>query len=175
MRQVRLAVAALVVGMVLTPWATAQPPQPKPGPEHDMLKTLVGTWDATVKYGDQESKGTMVYKLELGGMWLVGNYEGEFGGTKFQGKSLDTYDPLKKKYVNIWVDSMSARHMTFEGTFDKDKGMLTMFGEGIGMDGKPVKYKEVTHYKDNDTMVFTMSTVGDGDNPQLTITYKRRK
>src|SRR5262249_31409183 len=82
----------------------AQAP-PKPGPELEHLKQLVGVWDATVSVG---GKGTMTYKMDLGGLWLVSEYEGEFGDQKFQGRGLDTYDSAKKKYVTVWADSMST-------------------------------------------------------------------
>ena len=38
--------------------------------------------------------------------------ESEFGGQKFQGHGMDCYDPVKKKYVGIWVDSWSTAPMT---------------------------------------------------------------
>src|SRR5262245_31986969 len=47
---------------------------PKPGPEHEILKKLVGEWDTTVRFGKDESKGTATYKLECGGLWLVSNF-----------------------------------------------------------------------------------------------------
>ncbi len=162
--------------VLLAPVALAQPPQPKPGPEHALLKRLEGTWEATVK-GREESKGTMTYKMMLGGLWLVSDYQGEFMGQKFQGKGLETYDTAKKKYVGIWVDSMSTALMTYEGNFDKDGKVLTMTGEGPGEDGKPTKFKMVSEMKDKDTMVFTMSSPGkDGkEHTMMTITYKRKK
>jgi hypothetical protein len=110
--------AACLAVLVVPILGHAQEP-PKPGPEFDHLKTLVGTWDASVKMAGGESKGTMTYKMELGGLWLVGNFEGEFGGQKFQGKGLDTYDAAKKKYVSIWVDSMGTTPMITEGGYDK--------------------------------------------------------
>jgi hypothetical protein len=150
---------------------------PKPGPEHAHLKELEGTWDATVKFMGGESKGVMTYKMELGGLWLVSDFQGDFGGMKFQGKGLETYDPAKKKYVSIWVDSMETYPMISEGTFDKERKVLTMTGQGPGMDGKMTTYKSVVEMKDKDMMVFTMSTPGkDGkDQVIMTITYKRRK
>ena len=39
-----------------------------------------------------EFKGAMTYKMELGGLWLVGSMESDLGGQKFYGKSLDTYE-----------------------------------------------------------------------------------
>src|SRR5262245_32437353 len=65
---------------------------PKPGPEHALLKKRVGTWTTTLKSGDMENKGTFTYKMELGGLWLVGSLHSDLGAVKFSGKSLDTYD-----------------------------------------------------------------------------------
>jgi Protein of unknown function (DUF1579) len=177
MRKIGLAmvVCALSPWLVSTAWA--QPAPPKPGPEHEHLKQLEGTWDATVQFGGQESKGTMTYKMDLGGLWLVSNFEGGFGGEKFQGRGLDTYDAGKKKYVGVWADSMSTTPMIMEGAYDKDTKTLTMTGEGPGQDGKPAKYKSVVEIKDEDNMLFTMSTVDkEGkDQVMMTITYKRKK
>src|SRR5215467_4593882 len=126
---------AFIVGVVLALPATAQEPA-KPGPEHKQLKKLEGTWKTTMKAGGMEFKGTMTYKMELNGLWLVGSLESDLGGQKFYGKGLDTYDARKKKYVSYWFDSMSTTPMTLEGTLDQAKKQLTMVGEGPGMDGK---------------------------------------
>jgi len=162
--------------MLLASTAVAQEP-PQPGPEHVKLKQLEGTWDATMNFGGQESKATVTYKMELGGFWLTSNFEGEFAGQKFQGRGLDGYDPAKKKYIGVWVDSMSTSPVVSEGTFDKDGKVLTMTGEGPGPDGKPVRYKMTTEHKDKDTQIFTMFAPGpDGNEATMfTVTYKRRK
>ena len=144
---------------------------PKPGPEHEVLKRMEGTWEVAVKGGGMESKATVTCRMELGGMWLVTNLEGEFAGTKFQGKGLDSYDAASKKYVSVFVDSMSSRPLVMEGTYDKDKKTLTMAGEGPGMDGKPTNYKTVTTFTDDNTMTATMS-MGDAE---FTFSYKRKK
>ena len=164
--------AVAVVAVVAVP-ASAQE-FPKPGPEHEQLKKLEGTWDATMKAPGMESKGTMTYKMDLGGLWLVSSFEGEFAGMKFSGKGLDTYDAAKKKYVGVWFDSMSTTPMTMEGTYDPAKKTLTMIGDGVGMDGKPAKWKSVSEMPDKDTVHMSMF-VGDGKEPMFTITYKRKK
>ncbi len=71
---------------------------------------------------------------------------------------------------------MSTSPVITEGTYDKDGKMLTMTGEGPGLDGKPMKYKLTTEHKDKDSMFFTMYGPGpDGkEGPMFTITYKRR-
>ena len=173
----RLMVLCCVVALLAVSTATAQPQPPKPGPEHERLKQLEGTWEATIKSDAGESKGTMTYKTDVKGMWLVGDFQGEFGGEKFQGKALDGYDVRKKQYVSVWVDSWSATPMLSTGSFDKDGKVLTMTGEGTGMDGKPTKFKSVTQLKDKDTMKFTMYML-DKDNKEqvmMTINYKRKK
>ena len=58
--------------------------------------------------------------------------------------------------------------------FDKEKKTLTMVGDGMGMDGKPAKWKSVTTMKDKDTMHMSMY-VGDAKDPMFTVTYKRKK
>ncbi|MGL4550732.1 MAG: DUF1579 domain-containing protein [Gemmataceae bacterium] len=147
---------------------------PKPGPEHEMLAKLAGTWDTTMKAPGMESKGTATYKMELGGIWLGGVLESELFGTKFTGKSLESYHPAKKKYVSVWVDSMSTAPVTMEGTYDEEKKTLTMAGEGPAMEGKMAKYKSVSKMPDADTLEMTM-WIGDGKEPAFTIVYKRKK
>ena len=146
---------------------------PRPGPEHKLLKNLEGTWDTTMKAGGKESRGKVTYKMELGGLWLAGSLESEMFGTKFSGKSLESYNPVKKKYVSVWVDSMSTAPVIMEGTYDKEKKTLTMAGEGPGMGGKPTRYKSVSKMPDADTVEMTM-WIGDGKEPMFTITYKRK-
>ena len=173
MRALRLFTPTLLTAALIAPAALAQQP-PTPGPEHEQLKKHVGTWDCTMKMMGAESKATAVYKMDLGGLWLSSEFSGELAGTKFSGKGMDTYDAAKKKYVGIWIDSMSTSPMVMEGTYDKEKKTLTMTGDGPGMDGKPTKHKTVSEMPDDDTINFTMY-MGDGKDPAFTIVYKRKK
>jgi len=165
---------AVVVAIALTTSSARAQEPPKAGPEHEILKKMEGNWDLVMKFGGMESKGTVAYKMELGGLWLVGSLEAELFGAKFSGKSLDTYDAAKKKYVGVWADSMGTQPMILEGTFDKAKKTLTMSGDGPGMDGKPTKYKSVSEMPDDSTINFSMY-IGDGKDPAFTIVYKKKK
>ena len=168
-------IAAVTMAAVLIGPAVSQEPA-KPGPEHKALKAKEGTWETTMKFGDMESKGTMTWKLELGGLWLLSDLEGEFGDMKFKGRGIDGYDPIKKKCVSIWVDSMTPVPLISEGTYDKETKTTTMTGKGPGEDGKLREMKTVTTMKDKDNMTFTMYAVKDGkDEKMLTIIYKRKK
>jgi len=164
---------AFSLALFAAPAARAQE-MPKPGPEHEVLKKLEGTWEATMKAEGMESKGTMVYKMEMGGLWLTSAFDGNFAGMKFSGRGLDTYDSTKKKYVGVWADSMSTSPMHMEGTYDKEKKTMTLVGDGPGPDGKPANWKSVTITTGDDTMVFHMY-LGDGKEPMFTINYKRKK
>ena len=127
-----------------------------------------------MKAGGQEFKGTMTYKMELGGLWLVGSLESDLGGQKFFGKGLDSYDAKKKKYVSYWFDSMGTAPLGMEGTYDKSKKTLTMSGEGPGQDGKMTTWRSVSRFPNSDTIEQSMY-VGNGSDTMFTVTYRRKK
>ncbi len=163
-----LAFAALTV--------RAQPPTPRPGPEHEALRQFVGDWDATLNSMGNQSKGTARYRMGLGGFFLLVDFRADLGGMPFEGKGATGYDPTKKKYVGMWMDSMDPYFSTTEGAFAKDGKTYTATGENTGGDGKPVKVKVVYHFKDRNTMIFTKYEVVDGkDQEPLTISYRRKK
>ena len=165
--------------------AAAPPGMPvvKAGPEHEVLKGDVGTWDATVESympGVTQplvSKGTETNTL-VGGMWLVTDFKGEMMGQPFQGHGVSGWDPNKKKYVGTWVDTMSTGLGLTESSYDA--AAKTMTGTFEGPDpssGQVTKMKSSVVWKDPNTRVFTMSGPGpDGkDATFMKITYTRRK
>ncbi len=171
---------ALVLGLACSAGyvAAQEPPTPKPGPEHKMLAEMVGSWDCKIMMEGVpgESKGSSVSKMDLGGLWMSTEFEGDFGGLKFQGKGLDGYDPGKEKFVSLWVDSMSTAPVVMEGTYDEKTKTLTMTGEGPGMDGKTAKYKNTTTHADKDHQTFKMYQFnGDKEALMMTIEYTRKK
>ncbi|MDA0658753.1 MAG: DUF1579 domain-containing protein [Planctomycetota bacterium] len=157
------------------PVGMAQGPT-QPGPEHAILRELEGTWDAVVKMEGHESKATATYKMDLGGLWLISNFQGNFGGAPYQGHGIDGYDQARKKYVSYWFDSMTSAAMAFDGDYDASTKTLTMSGEGPGPDGKPAKFKTITRNVDKNHHTFEMLTVGkDGkDTSMMKIEYSRR-
>jgi hypothetical protein len=173
-----LTAALIVVTMaVWTAGLTAQePPLPKPGPEHEHFKELAGTWDATIHMKEGDSKGTMVSKVGLGGLWLLEHFKADLGGMSFEGMGATSYDEGKKKYVSVWIDSMSTSPMVSEGTYDKQNKTLTMTGSMPLPGGKSMKTTMTTIMKDADTMVFSLMAQGDDgkDGEMMKITYKRR-
>ncbi len=169
--------AGVAVMLLCASRAIAQGP-PAAGPEHKLLRGTVGTWDCKIimEGAPGESVGTSVSKMDLGGLWLVTEFEGDFGGLKFQGRGLDGYDQAKKKYVGIWVDSMSTGPVIMEGDYDAAKKTLTLTGEGPGPAGERVKYKNITTHTDKDHQTFKMYSVeGDQETLTMTIEYSRKK
>jgi hypothetical protein len=157
----------------------AQMEMPKPGPEHQRLAKEVGTWDAvidSVADGKPEKSKGETETRPMGGFWFVDSFAGSFAGMPFQGHGIIGYDPIKKKYVQSWVDSMSPILMMFEGSFDKDGKVLTMTGTGPSAGGKSVAMRTVTTWKDDNTKVFELFETGpDGKEMKMvTINYTRR-
>jgi hypothetical protein len=149
----------------------------RPGPEHAHMKEFVGKWDAVMEMAGQKSKATADYRSICDGMWLESDFEGDLGGLKFQGHGIDGYNQKKKKYVGVWVDSMSSAPLHFEGDMDPKTKMMVMSGESLGPDGKPQKFKSTTEFKDKDHFTFKMYMVDPDGKDQLafTIEYARKK
>lgn len=150
----------------------------KPSPEHKKLAELEGTWNLTIDSEGSQSKGKSTYKLECGGLWLTSDFQSDFGGMKFQGKGMDGYDPAKKKYVSVWVDSLTTAPMLFEGDFDKAGKTLTMTCNSTVPGGTaPAVWRSVTTIVDNDNHTFEMYLKPQGGEEQkmMTIKYQRAK
>ena len=188
MRSRALLFVSLAAMMAAAPAARAQapggaPPMPKPGPEHELFKQDAGTWDAKVESwmapGAPPMTSTAVETntLGCGGLCLVTEFKGEFGGTPFDGHGTSAYDPAKKKYVGSWTDSMSTGLMIGESTYDPGKKVAIGYMEGPDMTGKVVKSKSVVEYRADGSRVFTMYTKSaDGKEvPGMRITYTKRK
>jgi hypothetical protein len=176
-RRRRLVVAvALVVGTAIGAARLAAQQQPTPGPEHAVLKEAAGDWDAVIKAQGAESKGSFSSKLALGGLWLIEEFKGDMGGMTFEGRGATSYDAAKKKYVNVWIDSVSTSPMISEGSYDKSTKTLSLTGQMPMPDGTTMKVKQTTVTKDANTRLFTLKGVGpDGSEMEMIqITYKRR-
>jgi hypothetical protein len=173
------AILTLLLASFLSPLLAQAPTEP--GPEHKKLATRVGTWDAVLETTGPDgqtskSKGVATMTMACGGLWLVEDFHGDFGGMKFHGHGLTGYDPAKGKYVGTWVDSMTPMLMLVEGSFDKDGKVMTSTSMMPGEDGKPVKTRMVSTSKDANTTVFEMFVPGPDGKEQkaMTITYTRR-
>ena len=179
-----LLVAVAIVSIARPAWAQV-PPLLTPTKQHEEMAREAGVWDAestmwmTPDAEPVASKGVETNRM-LGKMWLTSEYEGDMAGQKFTGRMQLGYDPLKKKYVGTWIDSISPFMFTMEGDYDATTHTLTLMMNGTaGMTGKPETAKNITRYIDNDTKVFEMHMPVEGQDGKwwkmMEIKYKRRK
>jgi len=152
-----LAVAILCSSTTLTGQETELP---KPGPEFDVFKHDVGSWDVEIKTwaGPGEpsiTKGKETNRM-LGGFWLLANFEGKMMGLDFKGHGTYSYDAEKKHYVGTWIDSLSPMKMDMVGEYDKANKTMIFEGFAPGPDGKPAKHVIKTRYKSDGTRTMTM-------------------
>lgn len=183
--------AVALIGIAARSSAYAQdggaPAPPSPTAEHKILAEEAGTWDASVKAfmagpdaPPMVSKGVEVNEVLPGGLWVISRFKGEFGGMPFEGHGQLGYDPIKKKFVGTWIDSMSPTIMSMEGTYDAKTKTLTYKGENIDPASK-AKYTQtmVTTTKADGTRVFTLSMSTPGGEAKeakmMEITYTKRK
>ncbi|HEV8254327.1 MAG TPA: DUF1579 domain-containing protein [Vicinamibacteria bacterium] len=153
---------------------------PKPGPEHELLRKQIGTWDATVEMmpigaPPSSSKGIERNRM-VGGLWLVTDFESWMAGQPFHGHGTTGYDPGKRKYVSTWVDTFGTSLYRGESSYDPATRTLTGVMEGPDDSGQPMRMSVMTEYKDDDTRVVTMSMPGpDGKEvPSMKATYRKR-
>lgn len=168
----------LLATMLLGYWASAVDAQerPQPGPELDVLKQLVGTWDASVEAAGNKSSGTMTFAIDVGGLWLTSHFQGTLAGLPYEGRGFDTYDAASKKYLGVWIDSMSTQPMQLEGSWDAEQKTMTYHGTGAGPEGMPMKFLSTLKVEDKDHLQWVINMVAPtGDKLQLaSIRYVRK-
>ena len=183
---VKRSLACLCLAWFLATSAMAQESPAKPLPEHKILASDEGTWDATIRMyaggPDAEpsvSKGSEVNEVLPGGLWVLSKFEGEFGGMKFHGRGQFGFDPVKKKYVGTWLDSMSTILSVLEGDYDAKTKTMTYVGDGYDPEHKAkFSQKMVTTMKHDGTRVFTLYMKFEGQPEEakfMEITYTKRK
>jgi hypothetical protein len=149
-----------------------------PGPEHAILQKMEGTWDAVMSLrSGPKTRGQMICKMECGGLWRQRDLKCDLGSLKLHTKGLDSYDPLKKKYVSVAVDSTLTIPVVMEGTYDEATKTLTLSGESRNFNGTPEQLKTVTKYVDDDHVTFEMYRVfsAEKESRMITIDYTRQK
>ena len=147
----------------------------KPSKEHAFLAETEGDWSVSIASPGGDMTGKCVYKMAHNGIWLTSQLDMKMPDGAFTGTGLDSYDPIKKKYVAIWVDSMSATPLLLEGDRSADGKKITLTGKGPSPDGTSTAYKTETEYVNKDKHVFKMwmgTTTGE---PMMVATYERKK
>lgn len=159
-----------------------------PGPMHEWMKKWEGEWDLVVKSymmpgaPAEESKATSVAKSIMGGRYLEEHVNGSFempgmGVQQFEGRAIMAYDNAQKKFLSLWIDSMTTGFMLESGSVDAAGKVLTTEGENFNpMHGKVIKSKSVATLVDDKTRTLEMWMPGpDGAMYKaMEITYTRK-
>lgn len=157
----------------------------KPEKEHKWLEKLVGEWTSLAEMsmvaGEPPMKfhGTETVR-SLGGLWIVGEGEGEMPGGDI-GRTMLTlgYDPSKKRFVGTWIGSMMAHMWIYHGTLDASGKVLTLDSEGPSMkgDGKVAKYRDIIEFKNRNHRLLHSEALGGNKKWQrfMTAHYRRKK
>ncbi|QDT04002.1 hypothetical protein K227x_23880 [Rubripirellula lacrimiformis] len=151
----------LAIAFCITSSSSGQAPQlPQPGPEFDVFKADIGSWDVQIKTWEGGGEPTISTGREtnrmLGGFWMLSNFQANLMGLNFQGHGMYSYDADAKKYVGTWIDSMGATKMDLIGTYDSESKTITYEGTAPGPDGNPSKHVLATKYRDDGTHTVTM-------------------
>lgn len=155
-----------------------------PGPAHQKLKPMIGTWDAKVTTWAApgapplESYGTMTNQWILGGRWIEMKFHGSFMGMPFHGLGYTGYDNVQKKYVGTWMDNMSTGVMLSEGEMDSSgKSIEFIATVSDPLSGTVTESKETMTIVDDDHHTMEMWGPGpDGKSYRMmVIEYTRKK
>jgi len=176
-----LFLALVTSGLVASNRASAQGPTA----EHQALASEVGVWDAGTKFWMAPDTPPMASKAVetntmLGGMWLISEFKGDMGGMPFFGHGQFGYDPVAKKFVGTWIDSMNPHLSVMEGSMDEANKTLTMMSKGRDpRSGKETLTKMVTTYLDEEHKTFEMFAPAEGKEGEwwkvMEINYTRQK
>ena len=162
----------------------------KPGENHKLLASVVGTWDYKVKFWmspdapPMESGGKAVSRTVMDGRYVISDHTGKMQmpgsngammDTQFAGMGIEGYDNVKKKFVASWIDNMGTGIMNMEGTYDAGSKTLFYLAEYEPMPGMKTKMREVIKIADNDhrTMEF-FEDRGGKEVKTMEMTYVRK-
>lgn len=156
----------------------------QPGPPHETFKKWAGEWESASRFWmtpdapPSESKGRAEFELLYGGRYLLGRHKIEMPEGSFEGMSLDAYDNVKKKYVSMWIDSLSTGVYLMTGTADAAGKVWNYAGtmdDPLTGEDKPTRM--VMRWLNDDTVVMEMfeKPAGKDEFKNMEMTYTRKK
>ncbi len=139
-------------------------PEAKPGPEHEVLKAMVGDWEGGVKIFPgpgapaMENKGTIHREMTMDGMYVIEHVSGSPmmpGGKPFKGMGIVGYNQIEKRYESVWIENMSSWMMFETGKYDAAKKTMTFEGDVLDpMTNKRVHHRSVADLSNPDRQTF---------------------
>ena len=153
-----------------------------PSEPHKLFASLAGSWTTTTKEWMEpgkpstESTGTAEMKMLLDGRFLYQEFNSQMMGQPFSGVGIDAYDNLRKRYVTVWLDTMSTGVFTMEGTASADGKTITLKGQHGETGGGQMTHRAIWKLVDANTQTFEMyGAHGHGkEMKMLEIAYTRK-
>ena len=153
-----------------------------PGPQHQALVGMAGTWDFAGKFWmggpdkpPMEATGTAERSMIHGGRVLVENVRSSMFGQAFEGHGMTGYDNVTGKYWTTWTDSMSTGVMVGTGTCDAS-GTCTFTNEYADpMTGKMKTSRSTLRHEGNREVMEGFDTGPDGkEYKSMELTFTKR-
>ena len=156
---------------------------PKPTPQHEWLKKLVGEWTSEMIANGPPGEPPMTHKGKetvraLGDVWIVCEGSGDIpGGGEHRSIMSLGYDPDKKKYVGSFIASMMTYQWIYEGQVEGNALVLDTVGPSFTEEGKMAPYKDtITLVSDDERILTSQSRSADGKWVEfMKATYRRVK
>ena len=158
---------------------------PEPQAEHQWLNKLVGEWtfEGECNMGPDQPPIKNAGKetvRSLGGLWTVGEGEGEMpSGGIFRSIMTLGYDTKQKRFVGTFLAECMTHLWLYNGAFDADRKVLTLDTEGPSFvnDGTMAKYLDIIEFLDDDLRTLSSQYLSPDGNwvPFMKAHYKRVK
>lgn len=156
----------------------------EPQKEHGWLHRLVGNWtfEIEMKLGPDEPpqtfKGTESVR-SLGGLWTLGEAQGEMpGGVTTMLMTLG-YDTNKQRFVGTFIGAVSDYLWVYDGELDSAGKVLTLNADGPDMSlegkGRMTKYRDLIEFQSDQHRTLRSFVLGtDGEwTEMMTSSYRR--
>jgi hypothetical protein len=154
-----------------------------PEKEHEWLHRLVGEWSFEIEPAasaggpPDKAKGREVVR-SLGGLWIVGEGEGEMpGGGPARTIITLGYDPQTKRFSGTWIGSMMTHLWIYDGGLDSAGRVLTLDSQGPSMagDGSSANYQDIIELQSDDHRILRARVLDKEGRwqPLMTVHYRR--
>lgn len=154
----------------------------RPGPEHQQLAKLVGSWevDCSMRMSPGapviESRGSSLFRAILDGRFLQADFSDIYQGQPFTGLSLMGFARASQRYVSTWCDSTSTGFICLQGTSTDDGRTITYVGEMVCPQLGRTTLRQVGTHEQDDRFTLVMYQTPDDQSEfkSMELVYRRR-
>lgn len=161
--------------------APSFPQMPPPVAQHAWLQALTGEWTTEVELQcDPDAPPMKVTGREsarmLGGFWLIAESVSDSLEMPFSSIFTVGYNPEKAKYIGTWVDTMTSKLWSYEGTLEEGRKLVLMTDGSCPATPDPDRaIRETTELKSPDHKVFTSEMQQEDGSWRTIVTVESRR